>query len=227
MKKVLIISGCIILAVSIAIASYFLFFVPKDEEQPQKQDDVIALSTEDEIKAYIDKNEISIYDFEEDIAYLLGIDVFGQGADVEFYLTEKKVKQINVTYYLFFPGLGEEYLNENDIVENDGTIYQFTQEDKDNITNKFNSIKDNFEQYIGCYFEKYDLVPTHNTETLEDTDESFYNGDFIKEYSVRDADGVLWIMQYEASMGTSTVVISKIVDESNFEGFIPAIDLTK
>lgn len=227
MKKILVILGCIVLIISIAVASYFLFFVPKDEAQPQKQDDMLALSTKDEIEEYIDKNRINIYGLEEDVFYLLGVEVLGQGADVEFYFNENNVNEINVTYYLFFPGLNEEHYDETEIVENEGTIYQFTQEDKDDITNKFNTIKDNFEQYVGAYFEMYDLIPTHTVESLEDTDESFYNGDFIKEYSVRDASGVLWIMQYEASVGTSTVNIKKIIDETDYEGFIPIIDLTK
>lgn len=175
--------------------------------------DILSVTNEAEIKEYIDENKISVYGFDENVAFLMGVEVFGELADVEFYLADKNVVEMNAVYYLFSVGSDEEYPNDTDVIEEDEPIYQFTLDDKDSITNKFNKVKENFEEYIGCSFEKYDLVPTHDAETLEDNDESFYNGDYIKEYSVRDANGTLWLMRYEASMGSSIVVISKIVDE--------------
>ena len=181
--------------------------------------------TEREQEKYISENSIKSYSFDADIAYIRGIDLFGATADIEFLMTEENFDEISVGYMLFQPST-EVYENDVDVPD-EVPIYQFTDKDKDDINKAFDVVKTGFEEYIGCTFEDYDLVPTVDSENLEKNEANFFDGKFIKEYSVRDSNGVLWIMQFEASYGSSTVVIHKLVNESGFDGFVPAIDLTK
>lgn len=221
-KKSAIIIG--ILALVLVALVCVIVFGPKHEET-NKNADILALSNRTELEKYISENSIKSYSFDADIAYIRGIDLFGATADIEFLMTEENFDEISVGYMLFQPST-EVYENDVDVPD-EVPIYQFTDKDKDDINKAFDVVKTGFEEYIGCTFEDYDLVPTVDSENLEKNEANFFDGKFIKEYSVRDSNGVLWIMQFEASYGSSTVVIHKLVNESGFDGFVPAIDLTK
>lgn len=223
MKKFLIISVTAILIIAGVIS--VIRFVPKTQDGIKESIDILCVSNESEIKQYIEEENVSIYSFDGDVAYIVGVDVFGTDADIELYMSEKMIEEINICSFLFMAG-ADQIAEDDSMVEDNSDVYQFTEEDKKSIEEKFSHIKENFEDYIGCTFTTYDIVPTRDS-VPEDTDENFYNGDFIKEFSVRDANGILWIMRYEASYGSSSVIISKIINESGFEGFIPSIDLTK
>ena len=220
MKKVII--G--ILALALVALVCVIIFGPKHEET-NKNADILALSNRTELEKYISENSIKSYSFDADIAYIRGIDLFGGTADIEFLMTEESFDEISVGYMLFQPST-EVYENDVDVPD-EVPVYQFTDKDKEDINKAFDVVKSGFEAYIGCAFEDYDLVPTADFENLEKNEANFFSGKFIKEYSVRDCNGVLWIMQFEASYGSSTVIIHKLINETGFEGFIPGIDLTK
>ena len=221
-KKSAIIIG--ILALVLVALICVIIFGPKPEET-SKNVDILALSNRADLEKYMSENSIKSYSFDDDIAYVRSIELFGASADIEFLMADDVLDEISVGYVLFQPAL-DEYENDTDVPD-DVPVYQFTDKDKEDINKGFGAIKAEFEKYIGCVFEDYDLVPTVDSENLEKSEANFFDGKYIKEYSVRDSKGILWIMQFEASYGSSTVIIHKFVDETGFEGFVPAIDLTK
>lgn len=221
-KKSAIIIGILIIALVALVC--LIIFGPKHEET-NKNVDILALSNRTDLEKYVSDNSIKSYSFDNDIAYVRSIELFGATADVEFLMADDVFDEISVGYVLFQPVL-DEYENDTDVPD-EVPVYQFTDTDKADINKAFDVVKTGFEEYIGCVFEDYDLVPTIDSENLEKSEANFFDGKYIKEYSVRDGNGVLWIMQFEASYGSSTVIIHKFVNETGFEGFVPAIDLTK
>lgn len=221
-KKSAIIIGILILALVALVC--VIVFGPKPEETNKKVD-ILALSNRSDLEKYVSENSIMSYSFDDNIAYVRDVELFGAAADIEFLMTEEIFDKISVGYVLFQPS-AEVYENDTDVPD-EVPIYQFNDEDKEDINKAFNIVKAEFEGYIGCSFEDYDIVPTADSENLEKNEENFFAGKYIKEYSVRDGNGILWIMQFEASYGSSSVVIHKLVNETGYEGFIPGIDLTK
>lgn len=221
-KKSAIIIG--ILALVLVALVCVIIFGPKSEET-DKNVDILALSNRADLEKYISENSIKAYSFDADIAYVRGVELFGATADIEFLMADDVFDEISVGYVLFQPAL-DEYENDTDVPD-EVPVYQFTDKDREDINKAFTAVKSGFEEYIGCVFEDYDLVPTVNSESLEKSEANFFEGKYIEEYSVRDSNGVLWIMQFEASYGSSTVIIHKFVNETGFEGFVPGIDLTK
>lgn len=221
-KKIIIIIG-ILVAVLLAIVCFIVFGIKGGSD---KNLDILSVSNKEELQEYVSNNKIESYGFDEDVAYIRDIKIFDKTADIEFLMTDDVVDEIDVYFTLFQIGMDEEYENDTD-VSDDTVEYQFTDKDKEQINKSFEIIKTSFGDYLGCSFEKYDVIPIENSESLENNEENFYAGKFLKEYSVRDKDGVLWIMRFEASYGSATTVIYKLVDESGFDNFIPSIDLTK
>ena len=221
-KKIIIIIG-ILVAILLAIVCFIVFGIKGGSD---KNLDIFSVSNKEELQEYVSNNKIESYGFDEDVAYIRDIKIFDKTADIEFLMTDDVVDEIDVYFTLFQIGMDEEYENDTD-VSDDTVEYQFTDKDKEQINKSFEIIKTSFGDYLGCSFEKYDVIPIENSESLENNEENFYAGKFLKEYSVRDKDGVLWIMRFEASYGSATMVIYKLVDESGFDNFIPSIDLTK
>ena len=222
MKKTIIIIS--VLAVVLVALICVITFVPKSNSV--KNIDILALSAEDDFKEYISNSNIESYSFDKDLAYVNDIELFNKEADIEFYMTDEGFSEINVCFVLFPEEADDEY-ETDDEVSDDIPEYQFTEKDKNNINKSFEAIKEGFEEYIGCKFTEYDMVPIESLQGVKNNEENFFNGKFLKEYSVRDSDGILWIMRYEASYGSATTVIHKVVNESGYEGFVPGIDLTK
>ena len=221
-RKTLILIG-ILLVILISLIC-IIVFGPKTNKG--KNLDVLSISSRSEIENYIEQNNIETYSFDEESACISNIDLFDFKADVNFIIFNDNVDEINIGFLLFQYTSGTEYENDTDVPE-EVPVYQFTDKDKNEISKTFNSIKKHFESYLGCTFEDYDVVPTINFEDIENNEDNFFDGKFVKEYSVRDGNGVLWIMRYEASYGSASVEIYKIINETGFEGFIPAIDMTK
>lgn len=221
MKKTILIIVSVLIVIVLAVLC-FKFLM---QDSAKSANDVFKISNETQVKEYIEKENVKTYSFDGDMAYLGQIKLFGTDSDIEFYMTDGYVDEIDAVFTIF--RFDDGVVIEDDTESETSDIYTFTEEDKKKIEDSFANIKKGFEQYVGCSFETYDIRPTHDVENLKDTEENFYAGDFVKEYSVRDNNNVLWIMRYEASFGSSSVVIQKVVNESGYEGFIPAIDMTK
>ena len=181
-----------------------------------------------ELEEYIEKEEIDIYSFNIDMAYIGGITLFDTESEIEFYMHNGAVTEMNAYFLLFQPEMSEMTEPPAEEAEPEATQpYVFTDGEKAEIEAAFQTVKKGFEEYVGCSLKNYDIIPTHDTETLEDNDAAFYAGEFMKEYSVRDSNGILWILRYEASIGYASAILYKIVDETGFEGFVPSVDMTK
>lgn len=212
----------IITVILVAILAVLIAVIILQSKNNKNNEDIFSVSSKTDLQEYISNNKIETYSFDKDIAYVGEIKLLGEESDIELYMTDDIVNQIYAHYLLFQNEIDEE--QEDDA---DAQIYQFTEQDKENINKTFNTIKGNFEKYIGCTFDGYDVVPVASSDNTIDNEDNFYEGMFIKEYSVRDKNGVLWLMRFEASYGSASTSIYKILDESGYEGFIPRIDLTQ
>lgn len=219
MKKVLIIACVTILLLALVACT---------QNGDGNSIDVLSVMTETELEEYIEKEDIEIYSFSVDMAYIGGVTLFDTESEIEFYMRNDAVTEMDVIFPLFQIELAD--VSEPPTEETKEEIlkpYVFTDGEKSEIQSAFQKVKKGFEEYVGGTLESYDIIPTHDMEILEDNDDAFYAGEFVKEYSVRDRNGTLWILRYEASYGFATAVLYKMVDETGFEGFIPGVDLTK
>jgi len=224
MKKINLLAIMGVALFLVIVAGIFVF-VCKDDK-PTEECIILGASNRTEVKKYIESNGIEKYSFDTNTCYLGEIEVLGKEAQVEFYFDEKEETKQIVTYYTLFQYVNEKATeNEIESVE-DNKLYSFTDKDKKKIEESFDEIKEVFGAYMGCELEQYDLLPTHEGVSLEDDAKSFYQGDVIREYSVRDKMGVLWLLRYEASYGNATATLVKIVDDTEYEGFIPVIDMS-
>lgn len=223
MKKVNLLSIiAIVLFFSIGVA---LFFVLGNKGNKSDVNDVLDCSTLSEVKEYIEQNKVESYSFDTDICRMSNVSVLGCDASLDFYFENESTDQIKV-YYTLFQCI-DENASEEELESFDVMSYNFTQRDKEEIVKAFNNVKSSFERKIGCTLEQYDLVPAHEGVAIEDDDDKFYQGLLVKEYSVRDTSGILWLLRFEASYGMARATLIKVVDDSGYEGFIPKIDMTK
>lgn len=224
MKKVNIIAIiAIILVALITVAA--LLFVFNDKEEKDDGSGLLKCTTKAAVEKYIEENEVPNYSIKDSYATIPSISIFNAAAAAEITFTGETVSQIKIDYTVFqdkFENMSEEELENFDIMQ-----YQFSQENKEQIEKAFNSIKEGFEKYIAGTLDQFDLVPTHTDIPNEGEDALFYKGLIIKECSVRDRKGMLWLLRYEASYGRAHATLIKVVDESAYEGFIPTVDLTK
>lgn len=220
MKKKIIISVTAIVLIVAVVASIVLF----GDSDKSSGSEVFSVHTEEDIKKFVKNNNIKSYGFDEDTAYINEIELFDGTAAVEFYMTDGNITEIYADFILFENFA--EHEDDSDEIE-EVAVEELSDSDKKHIEKNFEEIKTAFSEYMGCTFESYDVLATYGKENVEDTDENFYSGNFIKEYSVRDKYGVLWIMRYGAVPEYASVSICKLVDETGYEGFIPAVDLTK
>lgn len=221
MKRVNIIAtfAVFILIVAAAITLFFVF------NNNNGDYDLLECKNISDVKEYIEDAKVESYNFEKDSAYLSNVDVLEYNADVEFHFYNEATAQI-VSYFTLFQCV-DENASEEELQNFDVMSYEFTDKDKEQINSNFNKIKGKFQEKIGCTFEHYDLIPTQEVLEIEDDESKFYKGLYVREYSVRDSYGVLWLLRLEASYGMSRATLYKVVDDSGYEGFISAIDMTK
>ena len=214
-KKIMLICVLVLFIVAGVVAA--VVFFNNNNNKNQNSYELLGYTCSSEVREFINANELAESVHDEDFyTSILEYEILNSIADVEFiYSEDESVYSLIVSYNLFIHDFS------------DGNEYTFTAKDKEKIEEEFNKIKTAFGEYLGCELEQYDLVPVKVLEKIEDTDEAFYNGDVIREYSVRDSNGVLWILTFEASAGTSSAKLEKIMDEGEYMGFIPSIDLTK
>lgn len=211
-KKIIIIVAIVVLVLAIAVTA-ILFFDNKKNEDPT----LLNCSTKAEIDSLIESEKIEATVVRDNYIRIDSYEILSSKAKVEIiYSDDDSFYSFSLLFDLFIHEFAE---GEKE--------YKFSSKDKEKIEDEFNDIKIAFGEYLGCELERYDIVPAKDIEKLEDTDEAFYNGDIIREYSVRDENGMLWILSYSAVNGTAQAKLEKIVDEGGFEGFIPSIDLTK
>jgi len=224
MKKInfLAIIAAVLVVIIIAVT---LFFVFGNRTEKDNSGEILNCSTVADVKEYIEQNKIESYSFDTDYCYIGNISVLGSNSDVEFLFKNEATIQISVLYPLF--QCIDENASEKELESFDVMSYEFTQNDKKDITNAFDKVKKGVENKLGCTLEKYDLIPTQNGLEIEDNEDKFYQGLFVREYSVRDRSGTLWLLRFEASYGLAQATLIKVVDDSGYEGFIPAIDMTK
>lgn len=224
MKKVnLLAIIAIVLAAAAAVAVWFFCFGNRGEEDTETA--LLNCSTVFDVEEYISAHGIETYELSTDFCAVNGVSLFGADAEVEFAIENEAVSRIRVKYTLFQDAFEE--LGETDLETYDITQYRFSQEDKEYIEKAFNDLKERFEQYVGGTLEQYDLLPAQEGVSTEENEELFYQGLQIKEYSVRDRNGVLWLLRYQAAYGMAHATLMKIVDDFDYEGFIPGVDLTK
>lgn len=224
MKKINLLAVMGVALLLVALAG-ILIFIRRDNSNAE-ENAILQFVNKSEVQEYIKSNDIEKYSFDTNTCYLGEIEVLGKEAQVELFFDEKEETKQIVTYYTLFQYVNEKATeNEIESVE-DNELYSFTDKDKKKIEELFDEIKEMFGEYIGCELEQYDLLPTHEGVSLDDDDKSFYQGNVIREYSVRDRGGVLWLLRYEASYGNATATLIKLVDDSEYEGFIPTIDIS-
>ena len=253
MKSVNILAiAAVVLAVVIAIVVLLVVFANPNETRNEVA--LLQCSTMTAVKEYAQRNELS-YGDSVDGVIVENVPLFGTDSVVNFTFQDEAVSRINVEYVLFQlePGIAPEDvpeatakelpadlpedISEDELFEimyeeieetNSVMQYVFTKEDREEIAKAFDAVKAGFEEYVGCgEITQYDVVPLGEGATAEDDEEKFYQGLFLKEYSVRDRNNVLWILRFHAAYGQSTAILSKIVDDSEYEGFIPVVDLTR
>ncbi len=206
--------------VVVVVAFGIVFFAGRDNVS---NCNVFSVHAEDEIKKLVEDENIKSYGFDDGYAYITELDLFGETADVEFYMTDGNITEIAASFTLF-----ENFSKEMDGAdEADVAVPELSESDKKKTEQAFETVKSGFCEYVGCTFESYDVIATYGSDNPEDSEENFFNGRFIKEYSVRDSNGVLWLMHYAADSTYASVNIYKLVDETGYDGFIAAVDLTK
>ena len=229
MKKINFLA--IIIAVLVVIVVGVTIFLVFGSNKDSENNIIYAGTNVDEIKSFIEDNNIKNYYFDKDSVFLYDVEIFGDDADVEIICSNDMIKTMTMNYTLFLPYDEDEKIDvddtENDVADTEITYYEFTEKDKENIEKSFNKIKDELGKELGCSLEQYDIIPTQTGVELQDNADMFFKGLFVKEYSVMDKFGVLWFLRYEASYGVATATIVKVVNDESYKGIIPALDLTK
>lgn len=211
-KKILLIVALAILIIAIATTIVVVLNNKKDDTTS-----LLDFSTKSEVESLIEAEKIEGAFVTENYTSIETYEILNTTAKVEIIYSED---ESFYSFRLLFDLFTYEFT--------DGEQeYKFTSKDKEKIEKQFNEIKTAFGEYLGCELQQYDVVPARELEKLEDTDEAFYKGDIVREYSVRDVNGTLWILVYEASNGTASATIEKVLDEGKYMDFIPSIDLTK
>ena len=211
----------IILIFVIVAVSLFIILGNKTSDN----NEILNCSTITEVKEYIENNDIASYGFDSNYCHISDVSVMDLIADVEFLFKDEATAQITVFYDLFQKI--DEDASQEELESFDVMTYKFTENDKKEIVNSFNKVKQNAENKFGCKFEKYDLIPTQEGLEIDNDENKFYEGLFVREYSVRDSYGMLWLLRFEASYGMARATLIKVVDDSGYEGFIPIVDMTK
>ena len=155
MKKInlLAIIAAVLIFVIIAVT---LFFVFGNRTSKDNNGEILSCSTVADVKEYIEQNKIESYSFDTDYCHIGNISVLGSNSDVEFLFKNEITIQISVLYPLF--QCIDENASEEKLESFDVMSYEFTQKDKNDITNAFDKVKKGVENKLGCTLEKYDLI---------------------------------------------------------------------
>lgn len=219
--KLIAIIVCVIVVVSIG---FFLITSGRDSANS----DLLSCNTKVAVTEFIEGNKVENYTMDEQHCSFDNLAVLGKESIVEVLFSNDAVSRISVSWELYDPikaSISNGQFSEDQLESE--YIYEYTQTERGNIHAIFNSLKQELEERVAVELEQYDLIPSYDGASLEDTDEEFFQGSHIREYSVRDTSGTLWLLRFEICGGIAQASLFKLVDETGYEGFIPVVDLTK
>ncbi len=174
------------------------------------------------VKAYLEEKKLIAeqdYCITAENCSIYGYELLGDQANVEITFDGDRVLQMQAYFELFLHEFPEDTTPFG---------YSFTEEDQEQISKEINNLLEQLGQYLNCELTEYDLVPIIEPHSeISDPEKAFYEGMILREYSVRDRNGILWLLRYDAFNGMATATLYKIVDESGYENFLPIVDLTK
>lgn len=196
----------IILAVLILIAVGVFFVLDKEPANT----DIFACTTKTAVEDYLKNNKAEQYAMDDGQCRIQNLEVLDREAKVTVLFNAESASRTSAVWTL-----------------SDEIAHEFTQAEKEKIGASFDAIKEKLEKKLGTQLEQYDLLPSFEGVVLEDTEEQFYQGAHIREYSIRDEMGALWLFRYEVCGGIAQVSLTRLFDETGYEGFIPAVDMTK
>ena len=241
-KKTLVIIVSILLVVVFCTVSVIVLLHNKTPHKDSmtageelSTESVLSFLSKEDIDNYIDGElEKDSFDYcEDNYCYLSNVTVLDNKSDVEIILDGKKIDALTATIEFYFKDISEGDKSEENDEKNEDDVepitptYSFSEKERNEIENKYNIIKNSFERFLKCgEIKTYDLIATHNEDSVsKDEAERFYSGDAIKELSVMDDQNILWLFRFEASNGSASVTILKIINQSEYSGFIPIIDM--
>ena len=214
----------ITLAAIVLVAAVLIFSM--EREAPNT--DVLTCATRTAVEDFIEANKIKQYALDDASCIFNSLVVLDKEASVEVSFSEETVSRISAVWELFDGHMAHAAADqgeEDDVVNADP--YEFTQAEKDEVRASFDALREKLEERLGAKLEQYDILPVYEGAVLEDTEDQFYQGTHIREYSVRDKAGTLWILRFEACSGVVKASLVKLLDETGYEGFLPVVDLTK
>ena len=193
---------------------------------------ILEASNRSAVEAYLEENQLTEeqdYFITEEICNVFAQELLNSTANIDISFFNGEILQMTANFDLFCREFDEEEIAEGDVIEEETPEYSFTQKEKDKIAEQFGSLLKYLEQYWGCQLSEYDLIPLADLGGAEisDPEEAFYEGKVLKEYSVRDRNGILWLLRFDAFDGMSYATLYKIVNENGYEEFVPVVDLTK
>lgn len=190
--------------------------------------DLLSCNSKATVTQFIEENKINSYTMDESHCTLNNLAVFGKESNVEVLFDSDTVSRMSVSWELYDPI--KEMIANGQVTEEEMETeqqHEYTQAEKDDVLSMFNSLKQRFAESLDVELVQYDLIPSYDGASLEDSDEQFFQGSHIREYSVRDSAGILWLLRFEICGGIARVNLFKLADETGYEGFIPVVDLTK
>lgn len=215
MKKVnLFAVAGIVIATIVAVVLLVSFSGKKEKETTL---DIFECSNVSEIKEYAEKNKVQYYGNDDDSLTISNSNVLGYDTEVVFFLIDEEVYKSEAYIPLF------EYVSEE---AQDDYNYKFSEEDKKDIEESISEVLSRLGNEFGCTIEQYDIVKNGKDVTYDNEEEAFFDGLITREYSIRDKEGRLWLLRIAAYQNYSNAILIQVADESNYEGFIPSVDLS-
>lgn len=223
MKKVNLIAIIVCVVIAVIIGVFLL-----TSGNSSAKIDLLSCNSKATVTQFIEENKIDSYTMDDSHCTLSNLALFGKESNVEVLFDYDTVSRMSVSWELYDP-FKEMFANGQGSEEELGTEYQYeyTQAEKEDVLSTFNSLKQRFQEKLDVELVHYDLIPSYDGASLEDNDEQFFQGSHIREYSVRDRAGILWLFRFEICGGIAQVDLFKLADETGYEGFIPVVDLTK
>lgn len=210
MKKFWIIGIAVVVLAIIGVVLFLIFGGGADKTE------LLNCTTRGQVQAFFDEAKAENGYINDAQCYMENVELFGRKATVDVSFNGDLVSDLQVNWILHHLDFSE-----------DETAQTFGESDRKIVSEEFENLRKEFSKYLGAELVQYDLAPAYMDAPLEDSDEQFFLGNHLREYSVRDRSGNLWILEMSASYGMAVARLRKVVDESGYVGFIPALDLTK
>jgi hypothetical protein len=217
-----------IAAAFLLMAIVLLCGCKENAEVPEKVSlGIMEITDRAELEAYLEEKQLvedRDYTITPELCNLYGQNLLDSMADIEIAFEGERILWINARFDVFL-----HEFSEDEMIDESVTEYSFTEAEKEQITKSFDALREQLECYYGCQLSKYDLVPILDLggSSITDPEKAFYDGLVLREYSVRDSNGILWLLRCDAFNGIASAVLYKIVDEYGYENFIPIVDMTK